>query len=57
MRSIEFDPNGGDGDAATGWGLAVSGHLNLGARDKIYGAFAAAAPGPTRFSFTMLFPK
>jgi hypothetical protein len=40
VRSLEFDPNNGPGDSTTGWGLSVGAHLNLGARDRAYGAFS-----------------
>jgi hypothetical protein len=39
VRSIEFDPNDGPGAKATGGGVNIGAHVNLGARDRIYGAF------------------
>jgi hypothetical protein len=39
LRQITFDPNQGHGDSGTGWGLHLSGHVNLSPRDKVYGAF------------------
>lgn len=40
LRSIEFDPDALSGDSATGWGLHLSGHVNLGSKTKLYGAYA-----------------
>lgn len=39
VRSIELDPNGAQGDSATGWGLHLSGHVNLGSKTRLYGAY------------------
>lgn len=40
VRSVEYDPNDAPGDKATGWGVHLSAHTNLGERDRIFGAFA-----------------
>ena len=38
VRSIEFDPDNAPGASDVGAGIQVSGHVNVGPRDKIYGA-------------------
>lgn len=40
VRSLEFDPNNAPGDSATGYGVSVGAHVNLGARDRVYGQFS-----------------
>jgi hypothetical protein len=40
VRSLEFDPNNVEGDSATGYGVSVGAHVNLGARDSLYGQFS-----------------
>jgi hypothetical protein len=40
VRSIEFDPNDGGGDKATGGGVVIGAHVNLGSRDRLFGSFS-----------------